>query len=61
MALCFPELICFGRCFHRTMFRNVKRPSILQFITVKKIKNIFLQVFIAYLEVFNENLHAYRV
>uniref|UniRef100_A0A158R449 chitin synthase n=1 Tax=Syphacia muris TaxID=451379 RepID=A0A158R449_9BILA len=34
LSLCAPELICFVRSFHRTLFRNVKRPSFAQFVTV---------------------------
>uniref|UniRef100_A0A914D222 Calponin-homology (CH) domain-containing protein n=1 Tax=Acrobeloides nanus TaxID=290746 RepID=A0A914D222_9BILA len=40
MALCVPELICFIRCFHRTLFRNVKRPSALQFFTVLLVESL---------------------
>jgi hypothetical protein len=34
IALCVPEILCFARCFHRTMFRNVKRPTVIQFLVV---------------------------
>uniref|UniRef100_A0A914YLK6 Uncharacterized protein n=1 Tax=Panagrolaimus superbus TaxID=310955 RepID=A0A914YLK6_9BILA len=40
MALCAPELLCFIRCFHRTLFRNVKRPTIIQFLTVLIIESL---------------------
>ncbi|KAK0393708.1 hypothetical protein QR680_000363 [Steinernema hermaphroditum] len=40
LALCTPELICFIRCFHRTLFRNVKRPSFIQFFTVLFIESL---------------------
>ena len=31
-----PEVLCFIRSFHRTLFRNVKRPTFLQFIVVSE-------------------------
>ncbi|KRZ13519.1 Chitin synthase 3 [Trichinella pseudospiralis] len=31
-ALCIPELICSFRCFHRILFRNVRKPTALQFL-----------------------------
>ncbi|KRZ04072.1 Chitin synthase 1 [Trichinella zimbabwensis] len=31
-ALCIPELICTFRCFHRILFRNVRKPTALQFV-----------------------------
>lgn len=34
VAICVPELICFIRCLHRVLFRNVKRPTISQFLLV---------------------------
>ncbi|VDD93431.1 unnamed protein product, partial [Enterobius vermicularis] len=34
LSICAPELFCFVRSFHRTLFRNVKRPTFAQFITV---------------------------
>ncbi|CAJ0955692.1 unnamed protein product, partial [Mesorhabditis belari] len=33
-AVIAPEVICFIRSFHRTLFRNVKRPTIFQFVAV---------------------------
>uniref|UniRef100_A0A7E4VWA1 chitin synthase n=1 Tax=Panagrellus redivivus TaxID=6233 RepID=A0A7E4VWA1_PANRE len=40
IALCAPELLCFIRCFHRTLFRNVKRPTLIQFFTVLTIESL---------------------
>ncbi|TMS32863.1 hypothetical protein L596_000658 [Steinernema carpocapsae] len=40
LALCTPELICFIRCFHRTLFRNVKRPSLIQFLVVLLVESL---------------------
>ncbi|KAH7718857.1 CRE-CHS-2 protein [Aphelenchoides avenae] len=40
LALCAPEIICFLRSFHRTMFRNVRRPSVLQFLTVLLVESL---------------------
>ncbi|KAI1727540.1 chitin synthase domain-containing protein [Ditylenchus destructor] len=40
IALCAPELICFIRCFHRTMFRNVKRPTFFQFFIVLCVESL---------------------
>uniref|UniRef100_A0A0N5BY92 chitin synthase n=1 Tax=Strongyloides papillosus TaxID=174720 RepID=A0A0N5BY92_STREA len=40
LSLCAPELLCFIRSFHRTLFRNVKRPTMLQFFVVLFIESI---------------------
>ncbi|CAI4232245.1 unnamed protein product [Auanema sp. JU1783] len=34
LALCAPEALCFIRSLHRTLFKNVKRPTLLQFAVV---------------------------
>ncbi|CAO4368072.1 unnamed protein product [Caenorhabditis nigoni] len=34
LALSAPEALCFVRSMHRTMFRNVKRPTFIQFVFV---------------------------
>ncbi|MCP9263865.1 Chitin synthase 1 [Dirofilaria immitis] len=34
ISLCIPELQCFIGCIHRIFFRNVKKPTFMQFVTV---------------------------
>lgn len=40
LALCGPELICFIQCFHRSMFRTVKRPMTIEFLLVFLIESL---------------------
>ncbi|CAD6197537.1 unnamed protein product [Caenorhabditis auriculariae] len=40
LALCAPEALCFVRSLHRTMFKNVKRPTFMQFMVVLLIESL---------------------
>ncbi|KHN79269.1 hypothetical protein Tcan_11920, partial [Toxocara canis] len=40
LSLCAPEVICFVRSLHRSLFRNVKRPTLLQFIVVFLVESL---------------------
>ncbi|CAB3404677.1 unnamed protein product [Caenorhabditis bovis] len=40
ISLCAPEALCFVRSMHRTMFRNVKRPTFIQFSVVLVIESL---------------------
>ncbi|PAV79546.1 hypothetical protein WR25_20899 isoform B [Diploscapter pachys] len=40
MAVCAPEAMCFIRSLHRTMFKNVKRPTLMQFLVVLIIESL---------------------
>ncbi|EYC16675.1 hypothetical protein Y032_0033g2779 [Ancylostoma ceylanicum] len=40
LALSAPEAFCFVRSLHRTLFKNVKRPTLLQFVVVLIIETL---------------------
>uniref|UniRef100_A0A8R1TKH3 chitin synthase n=1 Tax=Onchocerca volvulus TaxID=6282 RepID=A0A8R1TKH3_ONCVO len=40
ISLCIPEVQCFISCIHRVFFRNVKKPTLVQFITVFVIETL---------------------
>uniref|UniRef100_A0A9J2PUZ6 chitin synthase n=2 Tax=Ascaris TaxID=6251 RepID=A0A9J2PUZ6_ASCLU len=40
LSLCAPEVICFVRSLHRALFRNVKRPTVLQFMVVFLVESL---------------------
>nr|Q8T5G8.1 RecName: Full=Chitin synthase; AltName: Full=Chitin-UDP acetyl-glucosaminyl transferase [Meloidogyne artiellia]AAG40111.1 chitin synthase [Meloidogyne artiellia] len=40
LAICIPELLCFARSLHRSLFRKVRGPSFLQFLLVFTVESV---------------------